>query len=102
MDLPRGFDPVLHPPARLQIAAVLANVDTAEFAKLRKLVGVSDSVLSKHLSALAEAGHVSLRKRARDGRQRTWASLTRSGRTAFKAHVAALQKIVEGAALAAE
>ena len=102
MDLPRGFDAVLHPPARLQIAAVLANVDTAEFAKLRKLVGVSDSVLSKHLSALAEAGHISLRKVASDGRQRTWASLTRSGRTAFKAHVAALQKIVEGAALAAE
>ena len=102
MDLPRGFDAVLHPPARLQIAAVLANVDTAEFAKLRELVGVSDSVLSKHLSSLAEAGHVSLRKVASDGRQRTWASLTRSGRTAFKAHVAALQKIVEGSALAAE
>lgn len=102
MDLPRGFDAILHPPARLQIAAVLANVDTAEFAKLRELVGVSDSVLSKHLSALTEAGHISLRKVASDGRQRTWASLTRSGRTAFKAHVVALQKIVEGAARAAE
>lgn len=102
MDLPRGFDAILHPPARLQIAAVLANVDTAEFAKLRELVGVSDSVLSKHLSALTEAGHISLRRVASDGRQRTWASLTRSGRTAFKAHVAALQKIVEGAARAAE
>ena len=89
-----GFDAVLHPPARLQIAAVLAQVDEAEFARLRAIAGVSDSVLSKHLAALAEAGHIKLRKAAADGRQRTWASLTRSGRKAFKAHLAALEAIV--------
>lgn len=93
-----GFDPVLHPPARLQIAAVLAQVDDAEFVRLREITGVSDSVLSKHLAALAEAGHIKLRKAASDGRQRTWASLSRSGRAAFKAHVAALQAIVAGKA----
>lgn len=98
MDLPPGFDAVLHPPARLQIAAVLANVRDAEFARLRELVGVSDSVLSKHLAALAEVGHIKLRKAASDGRQRTWASLTKPGHAAFKAHVAALQAIVAGAA----
>jgi DNA-binding MarR family transcriptional regulator len=85
-----AFDPVIHPPARLQIAAVLANVQEAEFALLRKTADVSDSVLSKHLSALAEAGYVKLRKAAVDGRQRTWASLTRTGRAAFQRHVAAL------------
>ena len=89
-----GFDAVLHPPARLQIAAVLAQVDEAEFARLRDIAGVSDSVLSKHLAALAEAGHIKLRKAAAGGRQRTWASLTRSGRKAFKAHVAALEALV--------
>lgn len=89
-----GIDIVLHPPARLQIAALLAKVSDAEFAKLREVTGVSDSVMSKHLSALAEAGYVALRKDTRDGRQRTWASLTRSGRTAFSAHVRALQAIV--------
>ena len=89
-----GFDAVLHPPARLQIAAVLAQVDEAEFARLREITGVSDSVLSKHLAALAEAGHIKLRKAAAGGRQRTWASLTRSGRKAFKAHVAALEALV--------
>lgn len=93
-----GFDTVLHPPARLQIAAVLAQADEAEFARLREITGVSDSVLSKHLAALADAGHIKLRKAASDGRQRTWASLSRSGRAAFKAHVAALQAIVAGAA----
>ena len=85
-----AFDPQIHAPARLQIMAVLAGVQDAEFAMLRKTADVSDSVLSKHLSALSEAGYVRLRKAAQDGRQRTWASLTRTGRTAFREHVAAL------------
>jgi DNA-binding MarR family transcriptional regulator len=85
-----AFDPVIHAPARLQIMAVLAGVHDAEFAMLRQTADVSDSVLSKHLSALSEAGYVRLRKAALDGRQRTWASLTRAGRSAFREHVAAL------------
>lgn len=96
-DLPGGFDAVLHPPARLQIAAVLAKVSEAEFARLREITGVSDSVLSKHLAALGEAGHIALRKAASDGRQRTWASLTGAGRKAFKAHVAALEALIASA-----
>ncbi len=84
---------VLHPPARLQIAAVVAMVSEAEFAKLREISGLADSVLSKHLAALAEAGYVKLRKAPRDGRQRTWISLTGAGRQAFAGHLAALQQL---------
>lgn len=94
MSAPAVLDPVIHAPARLQIMAVLAGASDAEFAFLREATGVSDSVLSKHLSALGEAGYVRLRKAAQDGRQRTWASMTRDGRRAFKAHVAALQALV--------
>ncbi len=93
---PPQLNMVLHPPARLQICAVLAYVDEAEFARLRDIVGVADSVLSKHLSALAEAGYASLRKAALDGRQRTWVALTRSGRAAFAAHLTALQQLAAG------
>jgi DNA-binding MarR family transcriptional regulator len=93
-----AFDPVIHAPARLQIMAVLAGVHDAEFAMLRKTADVSDSVLSKHLSALAEAGYVKLRKAAQDGRQRTWVSLTRAGRTAFTGHVTALKELAGMAA----
>ncbi len=85
-----GFDPVSHPPAGLQIMAVLTQVQDAEFALLRTTTQVSDSVLSKHLAALVDAGYVALRKATSDGRSRTWASATRAGRKAFAAHVAAL------------
>ena len=93
MEVPSGFDPVLHAPARLQIAAVLAQAQEAEFALLKNITGASDSVMSKHLSALAEADYVSLRKGASDGRQRTWASLTSRGRAAFRNHVKALEAL---------
>jgi DNA-binding MarR family transcriptional regulator len=89
-----GIDTVLHPPSRLQIAALLAKVSEMEFAKLRELTKVSDSVLSKHLAALSEADYVRLRKAADGGRQRTWASLTATGRRALERHVAALRALV--------
>lgn len=91
-----ALDMVLHPPTRLQIAAVLAKVDEAEFARLREIAGVADSVMSKHLSALVDAGYVTLKKAALDGRQRTWAALTAKGRRAFAGHVAALQELAAG------
>lgn len=91
------LDMVLHPPTRLQLAAILGRVSEAEFSTLRDLTAVADSVLSKHLSALAEAGYVSLRKAARDGRQRTWAALTTDGRRAFARHLAALRGLANAA-----
>jgi DNA-binding MarR family transcriptional regulator len=93
VDVPNGFDSILHPPARLQIAAVLAQAREAEFALLKDITGASDSVMSKHLAALSDAGYVALRKAASEGRQRTWARLTQSGRAAFRRHVKALEDL---------
>ncbi|MBB5711778.1 winged helix-turn-helix domain-containing protein [Sphingomonas xinjiangensis] len=89
-----GFDPVIHAPNRLQICAMLSAVDSAEFGTIRDTLGVSDSVLSKHVRQLDEAGYVKLSKAVVDTRQRTWLSLTRQGRKAFEAHVLELEKLV--------
>ena len=91
-----GFEPLLQAPARLQVVALLARADEIEFARLKSLTATSDSVLSKHLGALAEAGVIKLRKAAADGRQSTWARITREGRVRFDTHVAALHRIVGG------
>ncbi len=87
------FDPVIHAPGRLQICALLSASEEAEFAMIRDAIEVSDSVLSKHLKQLEEAGYVRPRKAASDGRQRTWLSLTNEGRRAFAAHVAELTRL---------
>ncbi|MFF5114451.1 winged helix-turn-helix domain-containing protein [Streptosporangium sp. NPDC000509] len=88
------LDPAIHAPTRLGIVSLLAAADEAEFAFVRDNLGVSDSVLSKHASALEAAGYVKIRKGYVGKRPRTWFSLTREGRAAYTGHVAALQAIV--------
>ncbi|WP_404352808.1 transcriptional regulator [Phycicoccus jejuensis] len=87
------LDDVLHAPVRFSIAATLAGADEAEFALVRDEVEVSDSVLSKQVSALEQAGYVKVRKGYVGKRPRTWLSLTRAGRDAWQAHLAALRDI---------
>jgi DNA-binding MarR family transcriptional regulator len=90
------LDPLIHAPARLQVVTALSAVSEAEFATLRAVVGVSDSVLSKHVSALADAGYVRSRKGVRAGRRTTWIGLTSAGREALRQHVAVLRRLIDG------
>ncbi len=89
-----GFDEVIHAPNRLQICAYLASLSEIEFMTLRDFLGVSDSVLSKHLKLLADAGYLNVIKRAENGRQRTWIALNKDGRRAYQNHVRELKRIV--------
>jgi DNA-binding MarR family transcriptional regulator len=79
------------------MCAVLSAVDQVQFAAMRDRLEVSDSVLSKHVAALAEAGYVRSRKALADGRRTTWLSLTPTGRRAFADHVAALRAVLDHA-----
>ncbi|MGV8836977.1 transcriptional regulator, partial [Cellvibrio sp.] len=64
------------------------------FVTLCEQLGVSDSVLSKHIKSLGDADYVVVNKKNSDGRQRTWLSLSSKGRKAFAGHVEALRGIV--------
>ena len=88
------FDEIVHAPNRLQICAILSAVDSADFATVREGLGVADSVLSKHVRVLHEAGYVEVRKATCASRVRTSLSLTDAGRAAYDGHVAALRSIV--------
>ncbi|MFF3669689.1 transcriptional regulator [Microtetraspora malaysiensis] len=89
-----GFDATIHAPNRLRICALLGAAEKVEFGVVQERLQVSASVLSKHVSVLMEAGYVEQTKAVRDTRQRVWLSLTKSGRAAYHAHVAALRAIV--------
>ena len=89
-----GFDTIIHAPNRLRICAFLAPLEEAEFQVLRNELGVSDSVLSKHIKHLEEAGYVKQHKKKAYGRQRTWVYLTDNGRGAFAGHVEELKRLV--------
>lgn len=96
MSVAPRFDAVIHAPGRLQICGILSAADEAEFAMMRDTLEVSDSVLSKHLKQLEEAGYIAVRKAAAEGRQRTWAALTPAGRMAFGGHLAELHRLAAG------
>lgn len=87
------FDEVIHARNRLQICAVLADVEALEFATVQEVLGVSDYVVSKHLRVLAEAGYVSSEKVRESGHSRTWLTLTPAGRGAYLAHLEELRRI---------
>ena len=89
----QALDSIIHAPGRLQICGLLASAREADFVTLRDILGVSDSVMSKHIKLLEEAGYVTIRKATHNSRQKTWASLTASGRKAFTAHVAELTRL---------
>lgn len=90
-----AIDPHIHPPARLQLMTTLTAVTEAEFVTLREALGVSDSVLSKHVSALAAEGYLRSRKGVHDGRRTTWIGLTARGRRGLRSHVAALRALID-------
>ena len=89
------FDKLIHAPNRLQICAFLVQLEEAEFQLLRAELAGSDSVLSKHIKSLEEAGYVAVVKRRDFGHRRTWVSLTSAGRSAYTEHVKELKRIVE-------
>jgi DNA-binding MarR family transcriptional regulator len=90
-----SLNTVIHAPNRLQICAFLNGLDQAEFGAIRDMLGVADSVTSKHLKVLEEAGYLSLSKTSARGRVKTWAALTPAGRQAFAAHLDALRRLIE-------
>jgi DNA-binding MarR family transcriptional regulator len=90
------LDARLQPPARLRLMTTLTAVSEVEFSTLRDNLNVSDSVLSKHLAALAEAHYIKSRKGVHLGRRTTWISLTSTGGKALSEHVAVLRELIAG------
>lgn len=90
-----GLDATLLDPTRLAIMSVLSTVDWCDFGFLRDAVALSDSALSKHLTRLRAEGCVEQRRTYHGRVPKTRARATDLGVERFRAHVHALQWIVE-------
>ncbi|WP_030158962.1 winged helix-turn-helix domain-containing protein [Streptomyces sp. NRRL S-244] len=88
-----GLDPLLNAPVRISVMAALMPLDKAEFGFVRDLVEVTDSLLSKQVAALEDAGYVEVHKGRVGRRPRTWIAVTAEGRAAYRRHLAALRAI---------
>ena len=94
------LDPIIHAPKRLGAMAMLAAARRVEFSFLREQLEVSDSDLSKQMTALCAAGYAEVRKNGHGRGSSTWFAITQAGRAAFDRHVAALRSLVDSAPVA--
>lgn len=91
------LDPIIHQPVRLRIMASLAalhETESAEFAFLRDLLGLTDGNLGAHIRKLEEEGYLLVEKTFVQRKPRTFIALSDKGRKGFKEHVAALELIL--------
>jgi DNA-binding MarR family transcriptional regulator len=89
----QNVDRVIHEPARLAVAAVLAACESADFVFLRRATGLTQGNLSAHLARLSEAGYITMEKRFVGNLPNTLCRLTPSGRAAFEAYRRQLQRL---------
>ncbi|WP_216635338.1 transcriptional regulator, partial [Dietzia sp. 111N12-1] len=81
---------------RLAAMAILAASSGTDFAFLRDRLHLSDSDLSKQMSALRAAGYVKVRKSGRGQGSTTTYTITRTGSAAYRRHRQALEALLQG------
>jgi DNA-binding MarR family transcriptional regulator len=98
-----GLDRVIHEKARLGLmTSLMVHPKGLAFADLRKLCGLTDGNLSRHLQVLQEAGLVEVTKGYEGNRPHTSCRLTKSGRRRFLEYLAVLEGLVRDASKAAD
>lgn len=88
-----GLDETVHQRHRLGILTIAAEA-RAEFSYLRDALDLTPGNLSRHLTVLEEAGLIKVDKGYHGRRPRTWVRITRPGRAALAAEIAALSELL--------
>ncbi|MBG6226507.1 DNA-binding transcriptional ArsR family regulator [Arthrobacter sp. CAN_A2] len=88
------LDAVIHAPKRLAAMAILAATSGTDFSFLRTHLQLSDSDLSKQMSALRAAGYVKVSKSGRGHGSTTTYTITRAGSAAYRRHRQALEALL--------
>lgn len=89
------FDPVLHHPARLKLAMLIAATTSASFNELAREAKLTPGNLQSHLKALEAAGYVEAWRGIIELKPRMRYRLTDVGRAAMKTYCAALVAAVD-------
>lgn len=82
--------------ARLGIMSVLMVEEEVDFSFLKETLQLTDGNLSSHLRALEEADYLLVEKQFVGRRPNTRYSATSEGKNAFKSHLDALERLIQG------
>jgi DNA-binding MarR family transcriptional regulator len=89
-----GINDLVHQRHRLGILTIAAEAQWADFGYLREALELTAGNLSRHLTVLEEAGLIQVEKGYEGRRPRTRVRVTRQGRSALAAELAALTELV--------
>ncbi|GIE31002.1 transcriptional regulator [Actinoplanes italicus] len=89
------LDDRVHQKTRLALLTVLDEAGRADFPYLKKVLGLTDGNLGRHLEALAGEGLVEIQKGHEGRRPRTWATITPLGREALAAEMRVLAALLQ-------
>lgn len=81
---------------RLGIMSALMVNDELSFNQLKELLQITDGNLASHLKSLEDNGYISSTKRFIGRKPNTDYKVTQWGRTSFRNHLEALEKMIKG------
>ncbi|MGH7107362.1 MAG: transcriptional regulator [Acetobacteraceae bacterium] len=94
-----GLDRVMHERARLGVlTSLLTHPQGLSFATLRKLCGLTDGNLSRHLEVLETAKLIEITRTAADARPLSLCRITSGGRKRFLSYLSILEQVLLDAA----
>ena len=79
---------------RLGIMSILMVNESADFATLKELLGITDGNLASHAKALEAENYISVEKQFIGKKPNTSYRATPEGKKAFQAHIEALEKLI--------
>jgi DNA-binding MarR family transcriptional regulator len=98
-----GLDRVIHEKARLSVlTSLVAHPKGLVFGELKRMCGLTDGNLSRHLQVLEEADLIEIEKGYDHNRPQTVVRITRNGRQRYLAYLEVLEQVVRDAASAAK
>ncbi|WP_375578343.1 transcriptional regulator [Marivirga tractuosa] len=89
-----SLDKAFENKVRLGIMSVLMVNDKIDFISLKDLLGVTDGNLASHLKNLEKKEYISFEKDFVDRKPNTTYKATLAGKNAFKAHIDAIEKLL--------
>lgn len=94
-----GLDRVIHERARLSVLTSLTtHAKGLSFVELKRLCGLTDGNLARHLQVLEEEGLVrSAKQEDRAGRVHTLITVSARGRQRFLAYLTTLERVIRDA-----
>ena len=93
-----GLDRVIHEKARLSIlTSLMTHPNGLAFSELKRLCGLTDGNLSRHIKVLQEAELVHVTKGYEGNRPHTSCAITSAGQRQFLDYVSVLEQVIKDA-----